>query len=944
MADISIPNATYRVQFNEQFGFQDARLIIPYLRTLGISDLYASPLLKPRRGSAHGYDVVDPTQLNPELGAAPDFDALSLALQTHEMGLLLDIVPNHMAASTQNPWWSDVLENGTASQYARFFDIDWRPVQSAIEDKLLLPILGRPYGEALEDQELQLKLENDGIYLDYYETRLPLNIGSWAMVASYRIDAANAHQNPDDPGFGDLREIVQAIKALPSDPPADQAESFKEALLQAIHTSPTVHRHVFDNITTFNGVKGNPASFDLLDILLAQQAYQLAFWKTFADRINYRRFFDINDLAGLRTEDALVFEAVHAFVLRLIKEEKVTGLRIDHIDGLYDPLAYLRRLQSHSLLELGKAFDEQKFYVVVEKILTGKESLREDWPIAGTTGYEFLNALNGVFVDSEGFQRLRDFYHKLMASDQTFHDLVYEKKKQIMSDLFAGEVRSLSCSLARLTQYDRHALDIPLDRLTTSLIEVTACLPVYRTYIDGKEVSASDRHTIETSISEARNRNPNLDQRALNFLTRAVLLDFPARCSEGQQDEWLEFVRRWQQLTGPVMAKGAEDTALYNYNCLISLNDVGGEPEVEAAPVEAFHAVNQERMSKWPHTINATSTHDTKRSEDVRARINVLSEMPEAWQDHLRQWTRWNQERKCLVNGLPVPDANTELLMYQTMIGAWPLSETDIPQFQERLKAYGIKAAREAKVLTNWRSPMPDHEAALMTFVDALLAPAGTHRFMPDFLAFQKRVAFYGAINSLSQVLLKTVSPGVPDFYQGTELWDLSLVDPDNRRPVDFTKRQALLESLFKEEQNDWNALLSDLLQSWGDGRVKLYVTHKALHTRHANRNVFLEGQYTSLRATGPKRDSVIACVRHHGDTWIIAVAPRLPSRLSEVGEFPLGERVWESSELILPAAAPRTWSNVFTGERPEVIPAFDNLRLSEIFSRFPIALLVGTT
>ena len=944
MADVSIPNATYRIQFNGQFGFQDARRIIPYFRTLGISDLYASPLLKPRHGSPHSYDVVDPTQLNPELGTATDFDALSMELQMHEMGLLLDIVPNHMAASTQNPWWSDVLEKGTASRYARFFDIDWRPVQSAIEDKLLLPILGKPYGEALEDQELQLKLENDGIYLHYYENRLPLNIGSWARVASYRIDAAKARQGSDDPDFGDLREIVQAIKALPLDPPADQAESFKEALLQAMHTSPKVKGHVFDNIAIFNGVKGNPASFDLLDVLLSQQAYQLAFWKTSADRINYRRFFDISDLAGLRTEDPPVFEAVHAVVLRLIKEKKVTGLRIDHIDGLYDPLAYLRRLQSHSLSEIGQAFNGQKFYVVVEKILTGKEPLREDWPVAGTTGYDFLNALNGVFVDGEGFQRLRDFYHQLITSDQPFHDLVYEKKKQVISDLFATEVQSLSHALARLAQHDRHALDIPLDQFAKSLIEVTTCLPVYRTYSDHTEVSASDRRILETSISEARNRNAALDQRALNFLTRVVFLDFPARCSEKQQDDWLEFVRRWQQLTGPVMAKGVEDTALYNYNCLISLNDVGGEPEVEAAPVEAFHAFNQERMSTWPHTINATSTHDTKRSEDVRARINVLSEMPEVWQDHLRQWTRWNQEQKHLVNELSVPDANTELLMYQTMIGAWPLSEADLPQFHERLKAYVIKAAREAKVLTSWLSPMPDNEAALMTFVDSILAPASTHRFMPDFLAFQKRVAFYGAINSLSQVLLKTVSPGVPDFYQGTELWDLSLVDPDNRRPVDFTKRRALLDSLFEEEKNDWNALLSDLLQSWSDGRVKLYVTYKALHTRTANRNVFLEGRYTSLRATGPKRDSVIAFARHHGDTWIIAVAPRLPSRLSEVGEFPLGERVWESSEIILPAAAPRTWSNVFTGERPEVIPAFDNLRLSEIFSRFPIALLVGTT
>jgi (1->4)-alpha-D-glucan 1-alpha-D-glucosylmutase len=422
-----------------------------------------------------------------------------------------------------------------------------------------------------------------------------------------------------------------------------------------------------------------------------------------------------------------------------------------------------------------------------------------------------------------------------------------------------------------------------------------------------------------------------------------ALLECPIATSEDQQDAWREFVMRWQQLTGPVMAKGAEDTALYNDNCLISLNDVGGEPEVEAASVDAFHDFNQERCAKWPHTINATSTHDTKRSEDARARINVLSEIPELWQEHLQQWTQWNQDKKSLVNGLPVPDANTELLMYQTIIGAWPLLEADIPQFKERLKAYVIKAAREAKVLTNWLSPRQDNEAALMSFVDAIIEPSVTNQFMPDIVAFQKRVAFYGAINSLSQLLLKTISPGVPDFYQGTELWDLSLVDPDNRRPVDFTQRRDLMEVLL-EQENAEALSLRDLLQSWHDGRAKLYVTHKALRTRNANRNVFLEGRYTSLRAAGPKQNHVIAFARCHGDTWIIAVAPRFPSRLSEVGEFPLGERIWGNSELILPAAAPRTWSNVFTGERPEVSPASDHLRLAEIFSRFPVGLLIGTT
>lgn len=943
MADIRVPNATYRIQFNGQFGFQNARHIIPYLHQLGISDLYASPILKPRHGSVHGYDAVDPTQLNPELGAAQDFDALSTALQAHHMGLLLDIVPNHMAASPQNPWWFDVLEKGTVSPYARFFDIDWHPVQNAIDNKLLLPILGKPYGQALEDGELQLQLENDGFYLTYYETRLPLTIRAWAMLTADRLGDAHAPQDVDTPDFGHLRAILQAIDALPSAPPIDQIESLKADLLQAIRTSPQVKAHLADNIATWNGAKGDPASFDRLDALLSQQAYQLAFWQTSTQRINYRRFFDISDLVGIRTEDAHVFEAVHAFVLSLVKEAKVTGLRIDHIDGLYDPLAYLQRLQSHTCSALG-ASGEQAFYVVAEKILSGEEPLPEAWPIAGTTGYEFLNALSRVFVDRQGFEQLDAAYHQHIASEQPFHDMVYEKKKQVMSDLFAGEVRSLSLALARLAQHDRHALDIPLDRLGASLVEVTACLPVYRTYIDSHGVSTPDRRLLAQAISEAQNRNPALEQRALHFLERVVHLQYPAQCRADQQRAWLEWVLHWQQFTGPVMAKGVEDTALYNYQALISLNDVGGEPEVDIAPVEAFHAFNEARLAKWPHALNATSTHDTKRSEDARARINVLSEMPQVWQDHVQQWRRWNQDQKRLVNALPVPDTNTELLVYQALVGAWPLSEADVPSFHERFKAYIVKAAREAKVLTSWLSPLPDHEAALLSFVDAILEPSVNNRFLTDFLAFEKQIAFYGAINALAQVLLKIVSPGVPDVYQGTELWDLSMVDPDNRRPVDFTERQALLDGLIEAEQRDWHALLRDLLQSWSDGRVKLYVTHKTLHTRHAHRHTFSQGHYTSLLATGAKRDHVVALARQHGDTWIIAVAPRLPSRLCEVSAFPLGERVWEASELSLPHDAPRRWSNVFTGESLEVMSTSGGLRLSELLLRFPLALLIGVT
>ena len=932
MADVRAPQSTYRIQFHGQFGFQQARAIVPYLRQLGVTDLYASPILRPRRGSMHGYDGVDPTQLNPELGSDADFDALSAALRDHEMGLLLDIVPNHMAASPQNPWWRDVLEKGSASRYARFFDIDWRAGSPGVGNKLLLPILGKPYGEVLEARELQLQLEDDGIYLDYYDTRLPLDLHAWAMIATPRADGADA------PNLAPLRALLQAIDELPSDPLSDLLDSLKAQMLQAMHTSAAVRDHLAANIDALNSGAGDSLHLEGLDALLAQQAYQLAYWQTATERINYRRFFDISDLAGMRAEDEQVFAAMHALVLQLIAAKQVTGLRIDHIDGLYDPLAYLNRLQSQAMAAIG-ASGESRFYVVAEKILTGSERLPAAWPIAGTTGYDFLNALNRVFIDCDGFARLRDDYQQWVASDQSFHNMVYDKKKQVMADLFASEVRSLSQMLADLASRDPQALDLSFDQLRAALIEVSACLPVYRTYIDGQGATASDRRLVQRAISDAQQRNPGLDRRALPFLQRVLLPTDAARLSEDQQRDGLAFAMRWQQFTGPAMAKGVEDTALYNYNCLTSLNDVGGEPVLDGDPVAAFHACNQERLAAWPHTLNATSTHDTKRSEDVRARINALAEMPDAWRDRLHRWRRWNQGHKPMAAS---PDANTEWLIYQTLIGAWPLAAVEVPSFRDRVKAYVIKAAREAKELTSWLSPQSENEAALQTFVDAVLDPNADNLFLEDFLVFQGSIAFYGAINALSQVLLKIVSPGAPDFYQGTELWDLSLVDPDNRRPVDFDHRQELLEDLTAAENRDRHALLADLLLSWRDGRIKLYVTHKALQLRNAYPQVFQQGSYAPLAITGAKRDCIVALARQHGDAWVIAAAPRLPTQLAEAGVWPLGETSWRTDALILPHGAPAAWTNVFTGDTANV--ESQGLQLAELMRRFPVALLIGHT
>lgn len=940
MTSPRIPISTYRLQLHSGFGFEDARSIISYLHKLGISDLYASPIFKARRGSTHGYDVKDPTQLNPELGSQQIFEGLVQEIKARHMGLLLDIVPNHMAASTQNPWWSDILENGTASPYASFYDIDWTPVSGLLKDKVLLPILGSPYAQVLENQELLLGRDDEGIHLNYYETPLPINTRGCSLIATHRLNILEARMTATD--FQHLRETVNSIESLTTDASYDAIKALRSELFHIIESSPVVRSHVDDNIAIFNGRKGETGSFVLLDELLATQFYRLVFWKQASEEINYRRFFDISDLAGLRVEDSAVFEAVHSLVLRLVREGAVTGLRLDHVDGLYDPLEYLMRLQTHLASETGTGSDGDKFYVVAEKILAGDETLRDDWPISGTSGYDFLNAVNALFVDGQNIENLRASYQRFVGSEEAFHEIVYQKKKQVIADLFPSELRALTQRLSSLAWQDRYGCDISRSQLTSALIEVTACLPVYRTYIRSNQVATSDRKLLEIAIKEATERCPELENRTLEFIRHVLTVEMSDETAKGGKGPVLDFVMRWQQFTGPVMAKGVEDTALYNYNFLTSLNDVGGEPDRKGFGIEAFHEFSLARQSQWPHTMSATSTHDTKRSEDVRARINVLSEMPEEWNRHVLQWRDWNLDKKSIVNRTLLPDANTEWFTYQTMIGAWPLFDGEVTDFRERLKAYLVKAAREAKTLTNWHSPNDDAESALTAFVDSILEESSKNLFMENFQSFQKQVAFYGAINSLSQVLLKAASPGIPDFYQGTELWDFSLVDPDNRRPIDFNPRKKLLYSLMETEESDLTSHISALLDTWYDGRIKLYLTHKVLSARNRYRDVFSCGDYLPLQTQGTRERHVSAFARRHGESWVISVTPRITTGISEAGIFPLGIKVWGDDMLILPDEAPKEYINLLTSERIEPTSAGNSIRLADIFYQFPVALLAS--
>jgi (1->4)-alpha-D-glucan 1-alpha-D-glucosylmutase len=779
---LRIPVATYRLQFNKSFRFTDASRLVPYLNRLGISDIYTSPILRARKGSSHGYDVTDPTRLNPELGTGYDLDTLIENLRRRRMGLLLDIVPNHMAIGPENPWWRDVTGKGRDSPFAAFFDTEW---------------------------------------LDF----------------------------------------------------------------EGSDSKPTGHR----------------------------------------------RFFDIGDLVGIRVEDPEVFEATHSYILHLVAEGKITGLRIDHIDGLYDPLEYLQRLQQR----ISPSAKSPGFYVVVEKILSGDETLPETWPVCGTTGYDFTNMLNALFVDNEGIKALNNIYSRVTRSDKSFHDLVYEKKKQVMNELFPDEIEALGQWLAYLSG------QLAAEEASCALLEVTTCLPVYRTYIRAFQTASHDRMYLESAFREAIQRSV-ASNNALDFLRKVLLLDFPADFNLEDKSEWLNFIMRWQQLTGAVMAKGFEDTALYNYHCITSLNEVGGKPDNPGLSVEDFHKWNLTRIKRWPYTLNATSTHDTKRSEDVRARINVLSEIPDEWEEHLMRWRKWNGAKRLKAGGLSVPEPNTEILLYQTLIGAWPLSTEEVPAFQERLKDYMIKAVREAKAITSWIKVNQEYEDCILNFIDTILQDSADDDFLSDFLKFHKKIACYGALNSISQLLLKITSPGVPDFYQGMELWDFSLVDPDNRRPVDLEKRKRLLDSLIQKEANGKPPPTGEMLSSWQDGRIKLYVTYKALNTRRTYRELFQKGDYIPLKVEGKRRELVCAFVRRYGGKWALVAVPRFFTKLYAVNVPPVGKQVWGDNFLLLPEDAPREWRNVFTGGEIIGTASGGQLLLSEIFEGFPITLLTA--
>jgi (1->4)-alpha-D-glucan 1-alpha-D-glucosylmutase len=952
MGSRRIPLTAYRLQFNSNFTFRDAIETLNYLERLGVTDVYASPLLQSRRGSGHGYDVTDPTRIDSDLGSDEQFEVFQTELQKRGMGLLLDIVPNHMAASDENPWWMDVLENGPGSAYAAYFDIDWHSPTSALGNKILLPFLGNLYGDTLNNQEMRIIFRHGSFLVQYVDTLFPLAPKSYRRILKHREHALENMLGSNSSGFQEYLGIVAGLDALPDKESLTidavgerrrQVEAIKERLLQLYDTHAEFQRFLAENLRIFNGKRNNVGSFRLLDRLLSLQSYVLAYWQNVNQVINYRRFFTITDLVGVRVEDPMVFESTHSVVFRLIERGTVTGLRIDHVDGLRDPFGYLRRLQERASGTRMKG-NSRDLYILVEKIVSGSEKLPEEWPIQGTTGYEYLNAVNRLFVHPQGARAIEQIYFRFLGKRLEYEDVLYQKKKQVMSTLLAPEMRYLGRQLGILAEQDRYARDLPRAEIEQALAETTAHFPVYRTYIRSMEPTHEAKRYIESAVDHARARRPHFNPSCFEFVRDVLLLRDAGHLFSEQREARLAFVMRWQQFTGTIVAKGLEDTVLYVYCPLISLNEVGGDPRPSAAPPFGFNDFVRNRQRRWPYSFNSTSTHDTKRGEDVRARINVLSEIPAEWKRRVNAWARWNVGKKSVVDGHMAPDRNEEVFLYQTLVGAWPLEGNNIPAFRKRMQSYFIKATREAMVHTRWTLPNIPQEQTLTDFVAAILKPRKDNRFLDDFLKFQRKIAYYGMLNSLAQVLLKITSPGIPDFYQGCELWDLRLVDPDNRGPVDFKKRATLLDEIKKQSQDDTLGFSQNLVENWHDGRVKLYLIWKVLNFRRQHRRLFLDGQFLPIHSSGKRKENVFAYARRKGNSCVVIAVPRWMAQSSASTSLTRRQEYWRDSNVLLPEDAPDRWLNVLTGETMSTryLNRHPVLCLESVFAHFPVAFLRG--
>lgn len=924
-----------------------------------MSHCYASSYLKARPGSTHGYDIVSYDSLNPEIGTKQEYDDFVAMLKAHGLGQILDVVPNHMGVmGADNVWWLDVLENGPASVWSSFFDIDWEPLNPNLKGKLLLPLLDDHYGTVLNSGALHLNFDkvNGEFSLRYHEHRLPVDPAIYPHIVGLHMERLEASLGENHKDYVDLKTLITAFERLPArieKSPERIAERQRTKDIHKHHlaflseTCVDISNHITENLTEFNGRPGDESSFTLLHELIQIQGYQLAYWRITQDEINYRRFFDINDLAALRIEKPEVFEATHRFILDLVAQGKVEGLRIDHPDGLYDPKKYFYRLQQTIGGKLFSPGERLPLYLVIEKILADYERLPDSWPVHGDTGYRFANLVNNLFVDSAAEQCMTGIYQDFTNVDKDFDTIVYEAKKLIMRKSLASDLNALAKHLAGIAVDSRDTCGFNHDELRNVLVEILACFPVYRSYIAYGQLSEDDRQHITCAVAVAKKRSLITDPNIFDFIQAVLTTDIAHGSSPSFRERVWGFAMKFQQVSAPVMAKGVEDTAFYRYHRLISLNDVGGDPGQFGISVAAFHAATSARTSRWPHSLLATSTHDSKRSEDVRARLNILSEMPVTWKQILKRWDRLNRGRKHVIDDIEAPSRNDEYLLYQTLVGTWPLTvpdEATLADYQTRVEAYMIKAIREGKENSSWVNVNVSYEDATRSFIQALLAPGENNLFLADFISFVQPISRRGLLNSLAQILIKLVAPGVPDIYQGCDLWQFNLVDPDNRRQIDFVHRYKLLaevKSLVDAPSEQWPFRLQPMILNMADGRIKLYTIWQSLSLRKRWPEVFRDGEYLPLTVCGKHAANVFAFARICGSRFIITLVPRLTTHLpEEQGILPIGMKVWGDTVLKLTGGlVDLEWSNVFTGETYMV---HNKIELGRLLTHFPICLMVA--
>ncbi|MFW6138616.1 MAG: malto-oligosyltrehalose synthase [Spirochaetota bacterium] len=997
-----IPVSTYRLQLNQDFGFKDAAGIVPYLHWLGISDVYLSPVLSARKGSSHGYDVVDPRELNPELGTMEDFGVLADTADRHRMHLIADTVPNHMAFDSQNTMLMDVLEKGDRSDYFHYFDIQWDHHLQQLKGKLMAPVLGDQVDACLSRGGIALVYAGSGFSFNYYSHRLPASVFTYREILSEIMPGSTSDRSCRyaEGGFS-CREKLKSVLEL-----AEQVENSGLSGFQK--KAEQVKKELWELYCRNTGIKEiidrrtehfNHSPFRMKE-LLSRQFFRLCFWKQALNTINYRRFFDINDLICINVEKDQVFNHTHQLLFHLVEQHKLKGLRIDHIDGLHDPAEYLRRLRTRC----------PDIYVITEKILGWEEQLPEEWPAQGTTGYDFLNYVNGVFCRKENQQKLSRVYTSFTGSRASFSTTLYRNKKLIAEKYLAGDVENLAHqALSVLEQVERNQGNnsrCSVDRMEKALVEVASCFPVYRTYISQHSCTQQDRKYIKKAVTMSLQKAPSLLQ-AIKAVEKLLL------CKQRPAPGQVQFIMKFQEFTGPLMAKGFEDTTLYVYNRLTSLNEVGGFPDRFGVALAQFHRFLQDRTLRQPNSMNALSTHDTKRGEDARARINVLSEIPDHWGKKLTYWSSINRRYKKTLNGKLSPDSNEEYLLYQTLVGTFPFyiincqghssldffrdccstgkfSDKNNHQpyhrnyqvFVKRVQDYLVKALREAKVNSCWDQPDSEYEASAAEFVERILTaqnqekkaaegspkqtppkekpPEQSNLFLQDLIPFTRKIAYCGACNSLSQKLIKLAAPGVPDIYQGSELWNLTLVDPDNRQPVDYHYRRALGEEIQNQEKRRGKKALAEHLFSElnsieaENGKIKLYVVHQTLQTRKNLRDVFQKGAYIPLPILGKLKNHLVCFSRCFEGKWGIAVAPRFftaliaestrkenrskENRHSKTG-FTFKKGVWSGTCIKLPENAPGMWRDIYTDT---IIKTDQLIRVEEVLESFPVSFLVS--